>query len=916
MNSQLNGLLNNLLKDENISSQISDLISEQQGMGRTGGALNLTQYQVAPFQGFSFAEGGTTGQDEPPEKGTPRDIIQSLGLDAETYERYKSLVMFHETGGSLDPKQKQIGGGPGRGLFQFEPDAAKTAATRLKRYYQERDLTTPDVIERFSKKGGDASLLSPEDQELLFTGQMMKVSGTPEEGFSVGLDPVFSGDFKSIDDFSTAWFENHNKSKKSKRTDRTDKFIEDAGLMLNVTPKTPFTIKGDPSAIKTEGDKSPTDIDSLFKQLSGQSVPQAGLGKFFKNRWDDVKKIGKGVVEGAKGFADFQLGLVGMGDVLDDTFVDRSKGLSAVNNVMGTVARTALDTVIPGAGSAVGAIGSSINGAVNEGRANKKSQQTTDAYNNSAAGGLEQLMEILGSQGFGGGQNPLGALAGLFSGGLSSFENGGITQVVPEGLNAIQTETYKGVKEQIIFNDGRIVDVNAKKSHEKMAYDEVTDVVPEGTYIASARPKMKIKVDSLRDVIFGHTSLTYDEHAQGKVPEEITAADIIRGKKKEILPSEYATEIKKAYPLIKREYEDMFTNAANGQNIESRLPYIQALVSMGESNRMSSENGGDPVFKNGGFIKPVNRYFAGGAIGAGLGVVGSIGSGIAGAINAGAQRRSLERQQQQLTGLTSNLQNLNNQGTAIGIAGQLAQQTDLPELNLDFSRLENFNTQTPQSLIDAAARPTNDINAVLDRLGDRGGIAAFANQSSQQMTARNQAANQAFAQQRNTDLSLAQQLTQGYSSQEQFNNNLRQQEIAARNSVFNNIAGQMQGNLQNNANIQSNQYSVNSALDMQRAGLRGSGLNSISQSLVNAGGIMSSSALDEALDGIFSGNSGVQAPPPQPTQFLQQVRQDQADMRGSQLNGSIQFGTPLPVYNPFLLPGGYGQRYTPNPYRV
>lgn len=837
-NNNLNDVLSKLLSDDAVAEQIGSLVSgfqDRNTMG-AGGALNLAEYQTLPFKGYRFEEGGVVGQ----EASTPpvMNIITDLGLDPDVYERYKNLVIFHETGGTMDPTQVQDGGGPGRGLFQFESDTAQTAAGRLKTYFKNKGEEAPEFVNTFSKKGGDATTLSAEEQEMLFVGQMMKrVHG--EEGLSVVLDDDFDREFNTVEDYGDVWLKNHNKSGK---TSRRDDFIEDAQRYLEQNPEQE---EQNPSP-------QPTTEEFFNQTVFGDDPEKAGLGKFFKKRFDDLKKVGKFVGEAGKGVADWGLGMLGMPDVIDDTFVDRSKFLSGANNIIGGIGRTALNAFVPGAGTAIGAIGGAVNGVVKDGRDNRNAEQAVreqqNQFNDSAQGGLQQLMQILG----GNQNNPMSALTSLFSGGITSFENGGITDTVPQGLQAIQTEKYKKNLEQIILPDGMIVDVNATKAHEKMEDDEVTDVVSDGTYVASARPDMAIQTDSFRDIIFGHTTLSYDEHRQGKIPEEVTAADIIPNKKKKVLPSEYAELIKKEYPILQRDQDDFFTNSTNKENLSSRLPFIQALVTLGEGNRLASESGRENIFKKGGFIK---KYDEGGAVnivggvqgalGGTLGVLGSVGSGIAGLVNVAAQRNALAQQQSALTTLTGNLQNLNNQGTLAGIAGQLAQQTNLPSLNLDFSRLENFDASTPQSFIDAQARPTNDINALIDRVGDRGGVAAFANQASQQMAARNAAAQNAFIQERNTNLSLAQQLTQGRNQETEYNNNLRQQEIAARNNVFNNIAGQIQGNLQNNANIQSQQFLANSELALQRSALTGQGLNALASSLVNAGGIVSSGAFGD-----------------------------------------------------------------------
>ena len=59
------------------------------------------------------------------EKGTPSDI----------YDKVLKPIAYHESDKTMNPKLEQYGGGPGRGLMQFEPDSMKTALNRAKRIF-------------------------------------------------------------------------------------------------------------------------------------------------------------------------------------------------------------------------------------------------------------------------------------------------------------------------------------------------------------------------------------------------------------------------------------------------------------------------------------------------------------------------------------------------------------------------------------------------------------------------------------------------------------------------------------------------------------------------------------------------------------------------------------------------------------
>tara|TARA_R100001594_G_C4017933_1_gene258484 strand:+ start:768 stop:1268 length:501 start_codon:yes stop_codon:yes gene_type:complete len=77
-------------------------------------------------------------------------------------------VAFHESHG--DPKCKQFGGGPGRGLFQFEEgvkEGGETAMNRLLRWFVKNNRIAPSWT-TIPLNGVDASRLEPKAQKMLF----------------------------------------------------------------------------------------------------------------------------------------------------------------------------------------------------------------------------------------------------------------------------------------------------------------------------------------------------------------------------------------------------------------------------------------------------------------------------------------------------------------------------------------------------------------------------------------------------------------------------------------------------------------------------------------------------------------------------------------------------------------------------
>lgn len=103
-------------------------------------------------------------------------IIREKGGKPADYESLMGKISFHES--KSNPTQKQYGGGPGRGLFQFEEGTHAggiTAAKRTKSYFEEKNLPTPKWLQEVTKgKSLDASTLSPSQQKMLFLGNMRK----------------------------------------------------------------------------------------------------------------------------------------------------------------------------------------------------------------------------------------------------------------------------------------------------------------------------------------------------------------------------------------------------------------------------------------------------------------------------------------------------------------------------------------------------------------------------------------------------------------------------------------------------------------------------------------------------------------------------------------------------------------------
>ena len=388
-------------------------------------------------------------------------------------------------------------------------------------------------------------------------------------------------------------------------------------------------------------------------------VEKAFLGKLIKGIGKGIGKVGEGIWQGLKGVADWQLGLIGAPDLIDNTFVDRSKALSKINNVGGTLFRTAADFVIPGLGTGIGMAGGLLNqlgqprqdpsqggmsapgmGGFNPGMFSAGYTPTTGSlFDRINQGGIQtpvvpqyqmpyQMGPFMGFNPqnlFGTAQLPVGQgnimvpgfAGGMFSlprgmrygGALKSFQQGGVASMMP--LIPIQTEKVGKQPEMIIHLDGSITSVNATKRHAQMDDDEVTDIVPEGSYIASADKSMKIDYDKAEDIVIGIKSRPYKEMMKGKVPEEVTLASLWpTGDKKPKTPAELVKLLQKKIPVMDMEnvdFEaDIFTEETNATNLKSRIPFLTEIVRLNEEKRVKKEGVNTGVvasYKHGGPLR-------------------------------------------------------------------------------------------------------------------------------------------------------------------------------------------------------------------------------------------------------------------------------------------------------------------------
>lgn len=115
-------------------------------------------------------------------------VIQDKGGTPQEYNNLMNQIAYHETGPlqRMNPQAVQEGGGPGRGLFQFEIGDNKggnTAVNRTYNYLVSSKAEVPEWLYNIweGTKSVDASKLSDEKQRMLFLGNYM---GHPKANFA------------------------------------------------------------------------------------------------------------------------------------------------------------------------------------------------------------------------------------------------------------------------------------------------------------------------------------------------------------------------------------------------------------------------------------------------------------------------------------------------------------------------------------------------------------------------------------------------------------------------------------------------------------------------------------------------------------------------------------------------------------
>jgi hypothetical protein len=310
----------------------------------------------------------------------------------------------------------------------------------------------------------------------------------------------------------------------------------------------------------------------------------------------------------------------------------------------------------------------------------------------------------------------------------------GMFQLGGEVQEPMQIQAERG--EYAILPDNTITKVKAKKKHSQMSDDEVTDILPPESFVASDDKRMKFSKKELEKISFGYGPISYIEGETSAPPKEYTAADIMT--RKNMKPAEYIKAIKNKYPTTGIE-DDPFAMLADAENLQSRTPYVATMKYITESKKPPSQRQQMPQAQLGYVIPPTDyynnlnfspirpqMYNRGGMIPKAdmgwamvadqlLGRVDNIAGGIAGMYATRQQRKATKKNYSTFLKEMGNIENIYREGadrqrgflgagTALGIAGDLMQDTDYTVPQLDTRYVDAMPQEMPRVAMDNARR--------------------------------------------------------------------------------------------------------------------------------------------------------------------------------------------------------------------
>ena len=204
-------------------------------------------------------------------------LIKEKGGTKEQYTQLLDSISHHESAGTNDPTIRQQGGGPGRGVYQFEEGknaGGITAAKRSKQYYDSLGVDAPKWLVNSAKgESLDATTLSKQQQDILFLGNMRM---HPKANLAKVMD--------GSQDVATFWADNHWAGKATDRKKRLESFrgsekARQHELSVGEAPEG-HNVDPEPEFVHTDAPKKSVKKGDVSQLLQGPfSTPPTAEGK-------------------------------------------------------------------------------------------------------------------------------------------------------------------------------------------------------------------------------------------------------------------------------------------------------------------------------------------------------------------------------------------------------------------------------------------------------------------------------------------------------------------------------------------------------------------------------------------------------------------------------------------------------------
>ena len=326
---------------------------------------------------------------------------------------------------------------------------------------------------------------------------------------------------------------------------------------------------------------------------------------------------------------------------------------------------------------------------------------------------------------------PVGGTAQIMRNGgfISKYVNGGnvsplyseymavgnskkISGIVPtDSMIPIQTE----IGELIVHPTMDVTTVNAKKRHSKLDPDEVTDIVPEGSYVLSRHGVVRIYKDEANKAVIETQNKPYNLFSNNPQPKVKTLGDMM--KRKEMAPAELAGVVLNKYKTVN--HDDPFTDQTNKANKYNSSRYIRSIIELSEFDKARKGIGNgesmnemfsqipDQWSQNGGYQN--RRYYQDwGAIAKGAVKLLPAITSVAGSLFGNRSGRKTNQQAQQLSqDYARQYQNILGQSNRLGFMSNAA------------------STLAQDPTVQVAKRDSSYIQGLLNRIGATGDRGAF-----------------------------------------------------------------------------------------------------------------------------------------------------------------------------------------------